>query len=95
MNRSIYHRFRAYWGRRKGNNAPHPKSNDFTLARVNRISGRIVPRIYGKRVTNIWNDMPPDTVDFTSLTHLKKSSMRVDITARKHFVYLSVSYYHV
>jgi len=30
MNRSIYHRFLAYWGRRKGNNA---KSNDFTLAR--------------------------------------------------------------
>ena len=34
------------------------------------------------RVINVWNDMPTDTVDFTSLTNVKKSIMRVDITAR-------------
>ena len=47
----------------------------------------------------MWNDMPADTADFTSLNNLnnfKKSIMRVDITAHlkcfsfMYFVYLSI-----
>ena len=34
--------------------------------------------IFSKRVINVWNDMPADTVDFTSLTNFKESIMRVD-----------------
>jgi len=30
---------------------------------------------------DVWIDMPADTVDFTSLTNFKKSTMRADITA--------------
>jgi len=38
-------------------------------------------KLSSERVINVWNDMPADTVDFTSLTNFKKSSMRVDVTA--------------
>jgi len=36
---------------------------------------------FSKRGIKVWNDMPSDTVDFTSLTTCKKSIMRADITA--------------
>jgi len=38
-------------------------------------------KLVSERVLNVWNDMPADTVDFTSLTNFKKSVTRVDVTA--------------
>ena len=37
---------------------------------------------FSERVINVWNDIPADAVDFTSLTNVTKSIMRVDITAQ-------------
>jgi len=39
-------------------------------------------QIFSEQVINAWNDMPTDTVDFTSLTNFKKFIMHIDITAQ-------------
>jgi len=36
-------------------------------------------KLFSKRVVNVWNDMPADTVDSTSLTSFKKSITPIDI----------------
>jgi len=43
---------------------------------------RVRSDFFSERVINVWNDIPADAVDFTSLTNVTKSIMRVDITAQ-------------
>jgi len=47
------------------------------------VEPRVAPRCrpHTDKHMNVWNDVPADTVYFTSFTNFKKSIMRVDITA--------------
>ena len=42
---------------------------------------KLTRSLFSERVINVWNDMPADAVDFTSLANFKKSITPVDITA--------------